>query len=67
MRSLIAVISLLLGFALLFCILFAPISPDRKEASVQIQTFAIGLIMLVVGYYFTTSQGSSEKNEMLNK
>lgn len=65
MRNLVGMVILLAGFALTFCCLFMTIPTENKEIRVQVLTFAIGAVMLVGGYYFTTSQSSTDKNELL--
>lgn len=67
MRSLVGILCLLFSFAIVAACLFIPIPAENKEIRVQVVTFAITTIGLVAAYYFSTSQSSTDKNEMLNK
>ena len=65
MRSLLSILFLIAGFSLFFSILFAPIAPDKKELAASALEFIKNLLLLIVGFYFGSSQGSSDKSELL--
>lgn len=65
MRSLLSIMFFVAGFALFFSILFAPITPDKKELAANSLEFVKNLLLLIVGFYFGSSQGSSDKSDLL--
>lgn len=66
MRSILAVLFLLLGFGVIVAVLFANFSTDKKEIAIGTVDFIKSGILIMIGFYFGSSQSSSEKNEMLN-
>ena len=67
MRSILAVLFLLLGFSLMYSVLFHPVEADKKEIAIGIIDFVKSVILIMIGYYFGSSQSSTDKNEMISK
>ena len=66
MRNVVGIICLLFSFSLIVACLFVYVPVENKEIRVQVLTFAITTVALVAGYYYTTSQSSTDKNDLLN-
>jgi hypothetical protein len=66
MRAIIAIVSILFAFGYTIAITFIPIpEPNIRFADVS-QGFIMGTIVAgVIGFYFGTSQGSVDKNQII--
>ena len=67
-------IIVLMGASIMLCCLifffsvcFIPMSPSGEKFADQIVIAVIGILGIVVGYYFGSSKGSADKSEELAK
>lgn len=67
MRNLMAVILVIGSFVTMLIIYSHPAPNGDQGTRTQIITFCIATITLVGGYYFVSSQSSTDKNETIDK
>lgn len=65
MRSVIALIVCTTGAAFIFMAVFGTVPKENVETRNMSVAFVFGVLTTVIGYYFGTSQSSSEKNEII--
>jgi len=65
MRSALGFILMLGALAFIFMLNFTPVIKERNDINTRSLDFFISAAMFVLGYYFGTSQSSTDKNEIL--
>jgi len=59
-RSIIALLVVILGFAFLFALLFVPIPLSNKDAVMLCSGIVLGVVVSVAAYYFGSSKDKSD-------
>ena len=66
-RNIVAALVMMLAFGIIAGLFFVPIPDSNGEVALVILGVAIGWAGSVVNYFYGTSQGSSEKTDMINE
>jgi len=59
-RSIIAIIVMVLGFGYLFLLIYKPIPIDNKDAIMLSSGIVLGVVVSVAAYYFGSSKDKSD-------
>jgi hypothetical protein len=62
-RPVLAYLVVLLSFGFLYCLAFIKIPPDNKDTVNLCAGLVLGVLAVVIGYYFGTSKDKSDQDQ----
>lgn len=62
-----AISTLLFSFVVVLIVAFADVQDNQKDLLIYVLGFATTTTTMVLGYYFGSSQGSKDKQKLLDK